>query len=200
MTCQASGNDRRYRRRSLQEQIHLCFPEIGVVECGRAALGSKQLVDETEAHALGEIVEKISDLGKGEVTKLTRRKLMKLFDDQPLVSEVEEYEFIKSLWPIAEMPSPDKQDPRTLEEYLIQHTIRNDDLTQQDILDSLGLLSCSTAQLFRFLEEITSAEFQSFERQTLLSGKIDALLQHDNYTLSLKAAKFPDIRFSKWFH
>lgn len=161
---------------------------------------AKQLVDETEAHALGEIVEKISDLGKGEVTKLTRRKLMKLFDDQLLVSEVEEYEFIKSLWPIAEMPSPDKQDPRTLEEYLIQHTIRNDDLTQQDILDSLGLLSCSTAQLFRFLEEITSAEFQSFERQTLLSGKIDALLQHDNYTLSLKAAKFPDIRFSKWFH
>ncbi len=155
------------------------------------AIGVEPLVDkarsfleEIDAFQLLEVVEKISDLERPKITTLTRRRLIKLLADGPLASEVEEYAFVTAVFPLERMPAPHQNDVRTLEEYLIQHTIRNDDLTQQDYLEALGLLSCSTALLFHFLEQLTSAEYQNEERQKEFSENIDALLRHDGYTLT----------------
>lgn len=144
-----------------------------------------QLCDETAASNLLEVIKNIRDLNNPEITKLTRRRLLKQFEEEPFTTEVEDFEFIQAVWPIAQLSAPGENDNRTLEEYLIQHTIRNYDLTQQDVLASLGLLDCSTSQLFHFLEQITSAEFQSDERQQILAGRIDKLLRHDGYTLAV---------------
>ncbi len=100
------------------------------------------------------------------------------------MTEVDEYTFVSAVFPLESMTAPHRDDYRTLEEYLIQHTIRNDDLTQQEYLESFGLLTCSNALLFYFLEQLTSAEYQSEERQEELFKKIDTLLRHDSYTLS----------------
>lgn len=145
---------------------------------------ARSLLKETSIFQLSEVVEKILDLERPEVTKLTRRRLIKLLTERPLVSEVEEYDFVRAVFQLEHMRAPHRDDDRTLEEFLIQHTIRNDDLTQHEYLEALGLLSCSTSLLFDFFEQLTSAEYQSEERQKELSANIDALLRHDGYTLS----------------
>lgn len=156
-----------------------------------AAIGVEQLIEkarlilvEIEAFRLRETVEKIMDLERSEVTRLTRRRLVKLLSVGKLVSEVDKYDFVAAVFPLASMSAPNANDGRTLEEFLIQHTLRNDDLTQQEYLESLGLLSCSTGLLFHFVEQLTSAEYQSEKRQNKLSAEIDTLLRHDGYTLS----------------
>jgi hypothetical protein len=156
-----------------------------------AAIGVEPLIEkarlilgEIEAFRLRETVGKIMDLERSEVTRLTRRRLVKLLSVGTLVSEVDEYDFVAAVFPLASMSAPSPNDGRTLEEFLIQHTLRNDDLTQQQYLESLGLLSCSTTLLFHFVEQLTSAEYQSEERQKKLSAEIDTLLRHDGYTLA----------------
>ncbi|MEX0969077.1 MAG: abortive infection family protein [Paracoccaceae bacterium] len=145
---------------------------------------ARSLLDEVDAFSLREAVEKIIDMGRSDVTKLTRRRLVKLLANGQLVSELDDYAFVAAVFPLGYMSAPTPSDDRTLEEYLIQHTLRNDDLTQQEHLESLGLLSCSTSLLFHFVEQLTSAEYQSEERQKKLSAKIDALLRYDGYTLA----------------
>lgn len=48
-----------------------------------------------------------------------------------------------------------------------------------------GLLTCSRAQLFRFLAAVTSPEARTGPEQHELAQKIDALLRHDGYALGL---------------
>ena len=145
---------------------------------------ARLILDEIDAFRLLETVEKIMDLQRSDVTKLTRRRIAKLLSVGTLVSEVDENDFVAAVFPLASMSAPNPNDGRTLEEFLIQHTLRNDDLTQQEYLESLGLLSCSTTLLFHFVEQLTSAEYQSEERQKKLSAEIDTLLRHDGYTLA----------------
>jgi hypothetical protein len=135
-------------------------------------------------YALGEALAKVDDLQIRPITKLTRRRVIKIFEGRSLATEVEHMEFISSVWPIEKMPAPYSNHYDNLEAYLVQHTLRNYDLTQQELLESLGLLECSTSQFSKFLEAVTSAEYQSEERQNELAEAIDVLIRHDGYTLS----------------
>ncbi len=176
----ADGSD----QEAFQSKYKYVSKRLTNFAAGPLVAKARFLLETTDAFQLREVVEKISDFERPKVTTLTRRRLIKLLADAPLVSEVEEYAFIKAVLPLERMPAPHQNDGRTLEEYLIQHTIRNEDLTQQELLEALGLLSCSTALLFGFLEQLTSAEYQNEERQKDLSTKIDTLLRHDGYTLT----------------
>ncbi|TYB89573.1 abortive infection family protein [Oceaniovalibus sp. ACAM 378] len=138
---------------------------------------------EQGGYALGEVLAKLDDLKGRPITKLTRRRLIKLFDGQPLATEVEQMDFIRSVWPIEDMPVGNGIQYDNLESFLVQHTLRNDDLTQQELMEYLGLLECSTSRLFRFLEAVTSAEYQAVKRQSELAKAIDQLLRHDGYAL-----------------
>ena len=53
------------------------------------------------------------------------------------------------------------------------------------MLETLGLLTCSRAQLFKFLAAVTAPEARSETEQVELAGEIDTLLRHDGYTLAL---------------
>jgi hypothetical protein len=119
------------------------------------------------------------------VTTLTRRRLIALFEGCPLAREIEDIELIRGLWPIGSLRAPHPSDEATLEDYLHRHTIRNDDLTQRDVLETLGLLTCSRAQLFKFLAAVTAPDAFPGPEQVELAEKVDALLRHDGYTLAL---------------
>lgn len=119
------------------------------------------------------------------MTQLTRRRLIALFDRLPLAREIDDLDLIRSLWPTASLPAPHPSVEPTLEDYLHRHTIRNDVLSNRDVLEALGLLNCSRSQLFKLLAAVTSPETRSVPEQTELADKIDALLRHDGYTLAL---------------
>ena len=135
---------------AFQSKYKFASRRLAAIEGEHLLSKARLLLEEIEAFHLREVVHKISDLERPEVTKLTRRRIIKLLVDGPMVSEVEEYDFVSSIFPLERMSAPHQNDGRTLEEYLIQHTIRNDDLTQQEYLEALGLLSCSTSLVISF--------------------------------------------------
>ena len=73
----------------------------------------------------------------------------------------------------------------SLEEDIIKHTIASDDWSQRELLESLGCMTCSRGQLFKFLEALTAPENQSPDRQRFLAQELGNILAHDGYALVL---------------
>lgn len=154
------------------------------VSADQAVASARVLAAEESHFELAEQLAKIDELKGPAVTTLTRRRLVALFDRLPLAREIEDMELIRSLWPIASLRAPHPSTEATLEDYLHRHTIRNDDLTTRDVLEALGALTCSRAQLFKLLAAVTAPDARSAPEQVELASKIDALLRHDGYTLA----------------
>lgn len=181
--CMRVGLSEGTEEEAFQSKFKYAQKRIAILSVDELLKSARQLHNEEGGFALGETLAKIDDLKNSPITTLTRRRLIKLLEDQPLVTEVEDMEFIRSIWPIGSIPAPKNMDFNNLEEFLFQHTIRNDDLTQSELMESLGILDCSTSQLFKFLEGITSAEYQTQHRQKELADAINNLLRHDGYEL-----------------
>ena len=96
-------------------------------------------------------------------------------------------DFLRRVWPIYQMQSifSEYDTGRTLEDDLIQATVRNDDWSNREILEKVGTLTCSQRQFFRFLEEVTSPLAQSAEGQAELAAAISDHLRHDGYRLTI---------------
>lgn len=146
---------------------------------------ARQFLAERENYELAEQLAKIDEHAGPAVTMLTRRRLIALFDRLPLTRDIGNLELLGDLWPLASLPAPQPSREATLEAYLYRHTIINDDLTTRDVLETLGIVTCSRMQLFKFLAAVTAPDARSGIEQTALAEKIDALLRLDGYTLAM---------------
>lgn len=155
------------------------FKADKVLEVARAIL------EEDTDYALSEAVAKIDERDDSPVTELTRRRIVALFAKRPLSTELSELEMIQRIWPVGHMPSVFDNSQGTLEEDLIQHTVRNYDWDGTELLGYLGLLTCSRAQLFKFLSEVVGPVSQTPEVQAELVVAFNNLIQHDGYRLSV---------------
>ena len=146
---------------------------------------AKALLAEDADFALAELVAKIEERGTPQVSTLTRRRIFALFDGEPLCPEYDELEFLEQIWPLAAMPPvyDGGRDDRSLREDIIQHTIRNDDWTNRELLEHLGLLAGSKALLFRFFEAAVHPTAVTDEVQRRRVEQINELLRHDGYRL-----------------
>ncbi len=144
---------------------------------------ARELLAEQSHYALCEALAKIDELGGAQVTPLTRRRLMALFDGAPLATELDHLELLGKVWPLTTMPAGSDYGSGSMEDRLFQHTVRNDDMTNREILEAVGVLTCSRARLFAYLQVVTGPEAQNLTRQADLARKIDALLVHDGYRL-----------------
>jgi hypothetical protein len=154
------------------------LPAADLLRVGQAVIA------EEPQYGLGEVIAKIDELVGPAVTPLTRRRLISSFEGYPLVTEIEDLELIRGLWPISTMPAPMHGAGYTLEDDIVRHTIRNDDLTQRELLELLGLMTCSRAQLFRFLAALAEPDVQAPDRQAELVAMINGHLVHDGYVLA----------------
>jgi hypothetical protein len=146
---------------------------------------ARAFLEEHEHFEISETVSKIEDLEGRPVTTLTRRRLIALFENRSLATEIDEIELIRSVWPISKLPAPIQGGGHTLEDDIHRFTVRNNDLSQRELLEMLGLLTCSRNQLFNFLAAVTSPEAQSVVDQAGLAAQIDDLLRKDGYTLAV---------------
>jgi len=146
---------------------------------------AKALLGEDNDFALTELVAKVEESGTPQVTALTRRRLIALFDGEPLCHEYDEITFLDQIWPLAAMPSAwdNGREDRSLRDDIIQHTVRNDDWTNRELLEHLGLLACSKAALFRFLSAAVHPTAVSDEVQRQRVERINEHLRHDGYRL-----------------
>jgi len=154
------------------------------VSADQVIKSARHYISEEKHFELSELLSKFDETKKPLITTLTRRRLIALFDDRPLATEIDHIDLIRDVWPINTMPAQYQRAGHTLEDDIIQHTIRNDDLTQRQLLEALGVLTCSIAQLSKFLAAVTSPEAQEPARQAELAEGIDQLLRKDGYTLA----------------
>lgn len=148
---------------------------------------AQTLLESRDNFEMAELVAKVSDFGEASITELTRKRIASLFDGSLLCTEMEEIDLIRRVWPIASMPSPyaSFSNQGTLEDAIIQHTIRNDDWTRRELFQNLGFDTCSQEQVFRFLEAVTDPLAQTPERQLQLATAINGHLAHDGYALTV---------------
>lgn len=144
---------------------------------------AREFLSQRSDYALSEVVAKIDELPGRQVTALTRRRLMALFDGGPLSTELDQLDLLRKVWPLSAMPAGTDYGSGTMEDRLFQHTVRNDDMSNREVLDVLGVLTCSRARLFTYLEAVTGPEAQMLARQAELASQIDALLVQDGYRL-----------------
>lgn len=153
------------------------LPAHSVVQVGEL------LAREHDDYRLAEVVRKIEELVNPQITTLTRRRLMSIFDNRSLVSEISDIEFIRTVWPIACMPAPRDSQENTLEDYLIRHTVRNDDMSTREVLEELGVLTCSQSQLVKFLEAVVHPEVVSVDVQQRTVEAINLHISGDGYCM-----------------
>lgn len=153
------------------------LPASDVIEVGKA------LLQEDEDFRLAEVIHKIDEVPGVPVTSLTRRRLLSVYEVPGLVSEIPDLDVIRSLWPITSMSTlkGDRQMP--LEDYLIQHTVRNDDMSGREVLEELGFLTCSRAQLFKTLGALVHPEAVSPDLQDKTVKALNTHLAGDGYAL-----------------
>ncbi len=157
---------------------------LASLQIGDLLKSARALLDEAENHWLGEAADKVSELDLATISEITRRRIVALFSKWPLCTDIDEMEFLRRLWPIDTMPScyyPDGD--RKLSADIFQHTVSNYDWENKELLEHLGIFSCSQAQFFKFLAAVTDPMVQKPEVQTGLINDINALLVHDSYKL-----------------
>ncbi|WP_421999360.1 abortive infection family protein [Reyranella sp.] len=140
---------------------------------------------EDDHFAISEQVAKIDEIGGPPISTLTRRRLIALFESGPLATEVDDIELLRSVWPISKMPAPSQGPGYTLEDDILRHTVRNEDWSQRQLLETIGLLTCSRMLLFKFLAAVTAPDVQTASAQTKLAAAIDRYLRSDGYTLTV---------------
>lgn len=173
---------------AFSSKYRYAFSRLAAVDAEVAIRAAQQLLAEVENFALAEAAAHVREVSSRKVSELTRRRIVGVFDGSPLCTEIEEIDLLRRVWPISTMLSPHSVpgfEPATLEEHIIQHTIRNYDWSNKDLLETVGLLTCSQRQLFRFLAAVTDPVTQRPERQTELVEGINAHLRHDGYKLAV---------------
>jgi len=184
--CERLGLSAGDKDEAFSSKFRYASKRLQALRPDRVVDAARLFLEDNQNFELGELVAKIEEHGRTHVSDLTRRRIIALFEGKPLSTELDEVDFIRRVWPIATMPSPYETDPGTLEDAIYQHTIRNDDWAQQELLQFLGLLSCSQQQFFRFLQEVADPITQSVERQAQLVNDINEHLKHDGFVLQVK--------------
>ena len=146
---------------------------------------ARQYLAEQDHFCLSEALQLFDENQQPPITELTRKRLMNLLEGRPLCTEMDAIEFLQKLWPIATMPCVTDRSGtyRSLEEAVFQHTVRNDDWSNADLLKAAGFPGMSRRQVGRFLVALVDPLAQSPERQAELVGGINDVIRHDGYEL-----------------
>ena len=97
---------------------------------------------------LGEELAKLDEKDGPQITPLTRQRIVAEIDNVELSGKLPEIEFLKKLWPIDTINPPGLSREATMEDYIFRHRINNSDMTNKDVLETLGIYDCSQTQLF----------------------------------------------------
>jgi hypothetical protein len=151
---------------------------------------AKALLEETNNFGLSEALAMITERDTPPISDLTRRRLLSVYDGGHICTEYDEIEFIERIWPISSMGGDqdargiDDWGFRSLKDDIIQHMRRNDDWSNRDLLERLGLMHSSRSLLFRFLEASVHPTAVDEATQKARVERINTHLQHDGYRLT----------------
>lgn len=173
---------------AMRSKFRYVHSRLVPLSTARVVAVANELLEQDWDFWLAELVAKVTEHGTPQVSILTRRRIFDVFDGQPLCTEYDQVDFLENVFPIGAMssafPDTDIWGHRSLKDDIIQHIVRNDDWSNRELLERLGLLDASKALLFRFLEAAVhpTAIDEADQKQRVES--INRHLKHDGYRLS----------------
>jgi hypothetical protein len=170
----------------MQRVQHL--PSAEVLRVARALQ-----LDEPVAE-LEEALAKFDEKGGPLITPLTRQRIVEELNSVPLSGKLPEIEFLKKLWPIDAMQPPSGGSAAafatslasgefTMEDYLVRHRINNDDMSNKEVLEALGIHACSQKNFFRLLQEMLDPLTREIPEQSDLVTRLNRHLFHDGFRI-----------------
>jgi hypothetical protein len=142
---------------------------------------ARAVQNEEDSADLDEALAKFDEQGGQRITPLTRQRIVAEIDAVPLSGNLDEIEFLKKLWPIDKLNSPGFGSETTMEDYIFRHRIRNSDMSNKDVLDTLGIQECSQKQFFQLLEAMLDPLCRDLPEQADLATRLNRHLLHDGY-------------------
>jgi hypothetical protein len=98
---------------------------------------------EEASAGLDEELAKFDERDGPRITPLTRQRIIAELELVELSGKLPEIEFLKKLWPIDTMNPPSFGGESAMEDYIFRHRINNKDMTNRDVLETLGIHECS---------------------------------------------------------
>lgn len=188
--CVRLGLDAGEEPEAMASKFRYASARLASVSSERLVAIARLLLDDEHDYDLAELLAKVTEMGAPAVSQLTRRRLLAGFDDEPLCTEYDEIAFLETLWPISSMSGDqstvgiDDIGFRSLKDDIFQHMRRNDDWTNRELLERLGLMTSSRAMLFRFLEACVHPTAIDDAMQKARVERVNSHLQHDGYRLA----------------
>lgn len=132
--------------------------------------------------AFREVLKKIRDALSGpEVSDLTRRLILNELGRYELFGEYHKIvDELETIFPLSEMTS---QWGGTVKSALIQHCIRNQDLSNDHVFEEIKVISCSRSLFFEFLEKVVHPNSRRNAEQQEVVDTINPHLKKDGYHL-----------------
>ncbi len=144
---------------------------------------ARELHNSTGDHDLGEILAKLDEQKAASITELTRRRIVGELQTIDISGQLPLMEFLGKLWPLRSMTSP-QYPGTTLEDLLYQHCVRNYDMDNREMLEALGIMTCSQAKLFELLEAIVDPMVRDESEQQPIVTRLNAHLTRDKFSLA----------------
>lgn len=188
--CVRLGLDNGEESEAMSSKARYASTRLAKLPADRLVAVARALLEETNDFGLREAVDRIAERDTQPISDLTRRRLLRVYDGSEICTEYDEIEFIERIWPISSMRGdPDARHIddwvfRSLKDDIIQHMRRNDDWSNRDLLEHLGLMHSSRSLLFRFLEASVHPTTVDETMQKARVERINKHLQHDGYRLT----------------
>jgi hypothetical protein len=142
---------------------------------------AKQVVADYPDDKLQIAIEKLEKDGH-LVSDITRQHLAVALDPWPLAGKSDLLEMLRKFWAIDNITSSFDVF-RTLADDIHQHTIKNDDWSNAEILQRVGFSTCSQSLLFRFLEDVVHPIRREQAEQEQVVATLNPILRRDGYCL-----------------
>ncbi len=144
---------------------------------------SSRVLDLFEDFRLSELLRMAQAGWQQRITELTRRDMLaELIRRGSFAGQLEKIDFLQRLWPLDMLPSSNMRFD-TLFKDLFQHTVRNDDYTDEDLFTQVDLPGCSDEQFARFVELLVHPLVRKDKEQSVYVEFINNFLRRDGYEL-----------------
>ena len=154
---------------------------------------SKHIAKEAESVSLNQKMEEYLSDSIFEFTYITRRKLAEYLDMCPnFEGKLKLAELLHGIWDI-DAPYVNDEDMFvfnriSLGDYIMQHVVRNDDISYKDmLLDTLQIKYISDNSFIKFLEKMVNPEVRTGEEQVQYVNGINEIIGADGFELAVSS-------------
>jgi hypothetical protein len=146
------------------------------------------LLEEVYDAELADMISEMTVHAELRITDITRRDLLKLLNDLrvPLFGNIPLFEGLNII--SSEPLSYDGLDNHlnflpSLAQEIDQHYIRNDDLSNEELLINCGVLKCSQSRFFAFLEKLLDPVVRRGDDQVQLAKLLNSVMKADGFNV-----------------